>query len=217
MRETVAHFHASKYTVSKRQHCFILHLGDGRQRVWHRIGEPCWVTTGATWCQWRGGRISGDIFYMTGRSWCRLTGHWMPQSTTQNTWPVTCCRTGMLWATRELLTSFCWTTAHPTQRDWVRSDWFQPRRQVLFAADFGLMVSRLGYGIHDSINVTKMLPCPTKAPDFKNIECLKSSEAPIEMEYYNHWHKWRHESLLARGVAYHGHVLALAMGALCEA
>ena len=38
------------------------------------------------------------------------------------------------------------------------------------------------YGIHDSINVTRMLPWHTKAPDFKNIECMKSSEAPTEIE-----------------------------------
>ena len=29
-----------------------------------------------------------------------------------------------------------------------------------------------------------MLPWPTKAPGFKCIESLKSSETPIEMEYY---------------------------------
>ena len=115
-----------------------------------------------------GGRILGESFNMAGRSWCRLTRHWMPQSTMQKSWPVTCCRSGMLWATRELLTSFCWTTtAHPTQRD--------------------------------SINVTRMLPWPILAPDFKSFECLKSSEAPIEMEYYSHWHKWKHHSLPAGG------------------
>ena len=130
VRETVVHFHVSKCTVSKRQHCFILHPGDGRQCLWHRHGEPCWVTTGATWCQWRGGRIWGDIFNMAGWNWCKLTGHRIPQSTTQKSWPVICCRTGMLWATRELLTSFCCTTtAHPTQCDWLRLDCFQPHRQ----------------------------------------------------------------------------------------
>ena len=78
-----------------------------------------------------GGRIWGDMFNMAGWSWCRLTGHPMPQSTTQKSWPITCCRTGMLWATRELLTSFCCTTtARPTQRDCLWLDWFQPRRQV---------------------------------------------------------------------------------------
>ena len=39
MRETVAHFHVSKCTVSKRRHCFILHLGDGKQRAWHQLGS----------------------------------------------------------------------------------------------------------------------------------------------------------------------------------
>ena len=186
VRETVAHFHVSKCTVWKSQHCFILHLGDGRHRAWHRHGESCWLSTGATWFLWRGWKGLGDIFKMAGRSWYRLTGHRMPQSTTQKSWPVTGCRTGMLWATRELLTSFCWTTtAHPKQRD--------------------------------SINVTWMFPWPTEAPDFKSIECLKSFEAPIEMGYYSHWHKWKHHSLPAGGVAFHGSVLALVMSALCVA
>ena len=153
---------------------------------------------------------------MAGRNWCRLTGHRMPQSTTQKSWPVTCCRTGILWATRELLTSFCWTTtAHPTEHDWLCSDWFQPRRQVCCVR--GWLVSSQGCGIHDSINVNRMPPWSTKATDFKSIEGLKSSEAPIEMEYYSHRHKWRHHSLPAGGVASHGQVLPLAMSALCEA
>ena len=77
------------------------------------------------------GRIWGDIFNMAGWSWCILMGHRTPQSTTQKSWPVICCRTGMLWATRELLTSFyCTTTAHLTHCDWLRLNWFQPRRQV---------------------------------------------------------------------------------------
>ena len=161
----------------------------------------------------------GDIFNMAGRSWCRSMGHRMPQSTTQKSWPVTCCRTGMLWPTRELLTSSCWTTtAHPTQRDRLQLDWFQSRRQVCWVHGWlGLMVSSLGYVIHDSINVTKVLPWPIKANDFKSIECLKSSEAPVEMEYYSHWHEWRHHSLPAGGVASHGPMWALAMSALCEA
>ena len=197
VRETVAHFHASKRTVSKRQHCFILHLGDGRQRVWHRHSgshvELLLAQRGASVCVcvcvvWVGGGVGGlvDIFKMAGRSWYRLTGHRMPQTTTQKSWPVTCCCYVMLWATKKLLASFCWTTiAHPKQCG--------------------------------SINVTRMLSWPTKAPNFKSIECLKSFEAPIEMGYYSHWHKWKHHSLPAGGVASHGSVLALAMSVLCEA
>ena len=118
--------------MSKRQHCFILHIGEGRQCGIGMGSHAELILAQRDACGGGGGgRIWGDIFNMAGRSWCRLTGHRMPQSTTQNSWPVTCCRTGMLWATRELLTSFCWTTtAHPTQRNWLRLDWFQPRRQV---------------------------------------------------------------------------------------
>ena len=131
VRETVAHFNVSKCTVSKRQHCFTLHLGDDRQHVWHRHEEICWVTTGATWCQWRGGRIWDDIFNMVGRSWCRLTGHRMPQNTTQKSWPVTGCRTGdALGHQRAPHFILFDNNAHPTQRDWLRLDWFRPRRQV---------------------------------------------------------------------------------------
>ena len=65
----------------------------------------------------------GEIFDMAGQSWCRLTGHRLPQSM-QKSWPITCCRTRMPWAKRELLTSFCWTaTANPTQRDWLWHTW----------------------------------------------------------------------------------------------
>ena len=131
MRETVAQFHVSKCTASKRQHCFILHLGYGRQRCGIGMGSHAKLLLAQRGVCGGGCRFWGDIFNMAARSWCRLKGHRMPQSTAQKSCPITCCRTGMLWATREFLTSFCWkTTAHRTQRDWLRQDWFQPLRQV---------------------------------------------------------------------------------------
>ena len=115
----------------------------------------------------------------------------------------------MLWSTSELIASFCWTTiAHPTQRDWFWLDWFQPRRQVCCVRGWlGSRCVQSRLGIHDSINVTRMLPWPTNASDFTSIECLKSSEVLNEMEYYSHWHKWRHHSLPAVGVESHGPML----------
>ena len=68
-----------------------------------------------------GGRILGDIFNMAGRSWCRLTGHRMPQSTTQQSWPVTCSCTGMLWAIRELLIYFLLDNCAPHTARLVRA------------------------------------------------------------------------------------------------
>ena len=153
VRETIAHFHVSKCSVSKMisntvSFC-ILVMAD----------SACGIGMGshAALLSTQRGAFGGVVGFL---GWhfniCRLTGHRMPQNTRQKSWSFTCCRIGMPLATRELLTSFCWTTTSH---------------------------SATGYSIHDSINATRMLPWITKAPDFKSIECLKSSEAPVEMEY----------------------------------
>ena len=156
----------SEGTVSKLQHYFILHLGDGRQRVWHRHGGTCWVTTGAMYVvPAQGacggvGRILGDIFHMARHSWCWLTGHRMPQNTTQKSWPVTCCHNGTLWATRQLLTKFVGQELiqHPTQRDWLQLDWIRSRRQVRWV--HGWLGS---HGVQSWLRHTQLNKCDHKA------------------------------------------------------
>ena len=107
----------------------------------------------------------GDIFNMSGRSWRRLTGHRMPQSTTQKSWPITCCRTGVLRAIRELLNPFCWTiTVHPTKHGLLRHTWLNtmwsecspglPRSLILSALDvWNYMKPKLKW--HITVNTVK--------------------------------------------------------------
>ena len=167
--------------MSKRQHCFILHRGDDRQRVWHRHGDKCGVTTGATWSLWKGWWDLGwhfsygktELVQINGTSNATkyhaeiLARHLMPS------WDALCYRRALHFI---LLDSNC--TPHTA--------WLVTARLVRsVSGSLGSLVSSLDYGIHDSIKVTRIIPCPTKAPDFKSNECLKSSEAPIEIEYHS--------------------------------
>ena len=115
-RETIAHFHVWKCSVSKMisntvSFC-ILVMADSARGI--GMGSHAALLSTQRGAFGGGGRIFGM------HNICRLTGHRMPQNTRQKSWYFTCCRIGMLLATRELLISFCWTTtAHLTQRDWL--------------------------------------------------------------------------------------------------
>ena len=157
----------------------------------------------------------GDISNMAERSWCRSMGHRMPKNKRKNLGPSLAVVLGMLWATRELLASFCWTTtAHPTQRNWLRLDWFQSCRQVCWV--HGWLGS---HGVQSRLRHIWLNKCDQNA-----------SLAYQGQWAFNVWShlkpqlKWnitaigiRHHSLPAGGVASHGPLLALVKCALCEA
>ena len=177
MIETAANFHVSKCTVSKRQHCFILHLGDGRQCVWHRHGEPCWVTTSATWRQWRGWEDFSVTFLIwqggAGADQRDIECHKVPR---KNLGPSLAAVLGCSGPPESCSLHFVGQQLHtPHSATGYSKTGFSPvARFAGFAADLGLMVSSLGYGMHDSINVTRMLPWPTKAHEHWMFEVICS-------------------------------------------
>ena len=99
-------------------------------------------------------RFWGDISNMARRNWCKLTEHQCHKVPCSNYGPSLPAVPG------------CSGLPRSSSLHFVGQQLHTPR-------------SATGYGIHNSINMTNMLPWPTKAPDFKIIECLKSSEAPI--------------------------------------
>ena len=147
VRETVSHLHVSKCTVS----CGV-GMGARLSYYWSNVKRVAGIVE----------FIKGGILIMAGRYWCRLMGHWMPQSSTTKSWHFTCCHIGMLWATRDLCSPihFVGRQLHTPQ-------------------------STTRYGIPDSAQCQQNAALARQVPKFEVHWMFESSEAQVEMAYYS--------------------------------
>ena len=76
-----------RYSFNDDEQAFyILHLGDGRKRMWWRCGEPSYAELLLMQREAYGENVGifwGGILQMVGQIWCISIGHWMPQSSTK--------------------------------------------------------------------------------------------------------------------------------------
>ena len=146
--ETVTDFHVSACTSSKMNKQALVRSASsgGRQRMWlrwyWRNGMPVaeLVRFGVIFLHFQYART--ELLHINGTSNAtQYHGEVMSRH-------LQCCRTGMLWVTKLLPSSFCKTkTAHPTQA----------RRVTAYMTQY---------------NAIRMLSRPAKAPDLKYTECL---------------------------------------------